>query len=134
MEIVPTFIEVLQSHCDGLSHEAYAKFWTRCYGRLNFGMKKYGKPLTTDDGRDSLQDAWEEAFDGAQYLLKAYLEGQAPSNLFHEQIRLLLNIEALKNNIRDREVISSDRGAAISGGCSGTTKEAGTDEDVSCPF
>ena len=42
--------------------------------RDDFGRKKYGVPLMTEDGRDTLQDAYEEALDLAVYLKKAILE------------------------------------------------------------
>lgn len=37
-------------------------------------MKKYGVPLTTDNGRDPLLDAWEEAADLLFYLTQALME------------------------------------------------------------
>ena len=42
--------------------------------RDQFGTKKYGMPLFINDGRDTLQDAYEEALDLAVYLKKAILE------------------------------------------------------------
>ena len=34
------------------------------------GHKKYGKPLLPNDGRDSMQDLYEELLDAAQYIRK----------------------------------------------------------------
>ena len=44
------------------------------HGRDALGMRKYGRPLLPHDGRDTLQDAYEEALDLAVYLRKAMLE------------------------------------------------------------
>jgi hypothetical protein len=44
------------------------------HGRDALGMRKYGRPLQPHDGRDTLQDAYEEALDLAVYLRKAMLE------------------------------------------------------------
>jgi hypothetical protein len=44
------------------------------HGRDALGMRKYGRPLLPYDGRDTLQDAYEEALDLAVYLRKAMLE------------------------------------------------------------
>lgn len=38
------------------------------------GLRKYGKPLRPQDGRDTLWDAYEEALDLAVYLRKAIAE------------------------------------------------------------
>ena len=39
--------------------------------RKEAGIKAYGKPLHANNGRDALQDAYEEALDLAQYLKQA---------------------------------------------------------------
>ena len=44
--------------------------------RVDMGEKQYGEPLTTHNGRDALQDAYEEALDMAMYLKQAILERQ----------------------------------------------------------
>lgn len=38
------------------------------------GMKTYGRPMTTGDGRDGLLDAYEEALDLCCYLKKVLME------------------------------------------------------------
>jgi hypothetical protein len=43
-------------------------------GRTAEGIRKYGRPLQTFNGRFSLQDAYEEALDQVQYLKQAILE------------------------------------------------------------
>lgn len=42
--------------------------------RRAYGKKKYGRILETDNGRDALKDAWEEALDLFTYLTQARLE------------------------------------------------------------
>lgn len=42
--------------------------------RDEFGWKKYGKHLKPNDGRDTLQDAYEESLDLCVYLKKAIIE------------------------------------------------------------
>lgn len=38
------------------------------------GQRQYGRPLTPFNGRDALQDAYEEALDLAAYLKQAIIE------------------------------------------------------------
>ncbi len=40
------------------------------------GLETYGVPLTAHNGRNALQDAYEEALDLAAYLKQAIIEGQ----------------------------------------------------------
>ncbi len=42
--------------------------------RKEAGTKKYGVPLQPHNGRDALQDAYEEALDLCQYLKQAIIE------------------------------------------------------------
>lgn len=42
--------------------------------RREHGIRKYGRALETDNGRDALKDAWEEALDLFTYLTQARLE------------------------------------------------------------
>lgn len=42
--------------------------------RVRVGAQEYGEPLTTQNGRDALQDAYEEALDLAMYLRQAIAE------------------------------------------------------------
>jgi hypothetical protein len=41
--------------------------------RTAFGMKKYGQPLMTEDGRDGVEDARQELGDLLQYVCKVAL-------------------------------------------------------------
>jgi hypothetical protein len=42
--------------------------------RMEYGVRKYGTPLQTHNGRDALVDAWEEALDLLTYLTQMRLE------------------------------------------------------------
>lgn len=42
--------------------------------RRSYGIRKYGRPLETHNGRDALTDAWEEALDLLTYLTQMRLE------------------------------------------------------------
>lgn len=42
--------------------------------RRDYGRVEYGGPLVTNDGRNSLWDAYQEALDLAVYLRKAIIE------------------------------------------------------------
>ena len=42
--------------------------------RVEMGREKYGAPLTTNNGRPALQDAYEEALDLAMYLKQRIME------------------------------------------------------------
>ena len=42
--------------------------------RAAAGVRKYGMPLQTDNGRDALWDAYQEAMDLCMYLRQAILE------------------------------------------------------------
>jgi hypothetical protein len=42
--------------------------------RRDYGIRKYGRPLETHNGRDALTDAWEEALDLVTYLTQFRLE------------------------------------------------------------
>lgn len=55
--------------------------------RTKLGMEKYGEPLTTHNGRDSMLDALQESIDLNQYLMQALmeLEGEV-KRLSEEQI------------------------------------------------
>jgi hypothetical protein len=49
--------------------------------RVKYGMKKYGQPLMSDDGRDSVVDALQEAGDLLQYIWKAKMKKEDLSQL-----------------------------------------------------
>lgn len=55
-------------------NQALKMFIKACDERNAFGKEKYGTPLQPFNGRDSLQDAIEEALDLVVYLKTAILE------------------------------------------------------------
>jgi hypothetical protein len=44
--------------------------------RVEVGRARYGVPLTTQNGRSALRDAWEEAVDLVFYLTQALMEAE----------------------------------------------------------
>lgn len=46
--------------------------------RRKLGIERYGRPVQTFNGRDALQDAYEEALDLAVYLKQAMEERKSP--------------------------------------------------------
>ncbi len=46
-------------------------------GREKLGVKKYGVKLHTFNGRDALQDLYEELLDAAQYIKQVMMERDA---------------------------------------------------------
>lgn len=42
--------------------------------RRELGIRKYGQPVMTNNGRSALRDAWEEVIDLAVYLTQMMLE------------------------------------------------------------
>jgi len=49
--------------------------------RSAFGIKKYGQPLMSQDGRDTLRDAEDELGDLIQYAFKARMNGDNLSRI-----------------------------------------------------
>lgn len=58
--------------------------------RHNFGMKKYHQPLTTDDGRDDLEDARQELGDLFMYACKCRLNHRDVNELRQHLVLLQL--------------------------------------------
>lgn len=55
--------------------------------RTKLGIEKYGEPLTTQNGRDSMLDALQESIDLNQYLMQTLMESEAEiKRLSEEQI------------------------------------------------
>ena len=48
--------------------------------RSDFGIKKYGTPLMSHNGRDALMDAYQEALDLVVYLRQAIMEREGRCN------------------------------------------------------
>lgn len=56
--------------------------------RIAVGANEYGEPLTTHNGRDALQDAYEEALDMCLYLKQALLERSDPATSLRRRLGL----------------------------------------------
>lgn len=64
--------------------------------RRQHGIRKYGRPLETGNGRDALTDLWEELVDAVSYLTQLRLErGDHIATLSPQQARRTAVTEAL---------------------------------------
>ncbi len=57
---------------------------TDMHRRRVLGINRYGTPLQTENGRDALQDAYEEALDLCVYLRQAIEERDAAKEVVEE--------------------------------------------------
>lgn len=68
--------------------------------RDKVGRARYGTPLTTNNGRDHMVDAYQEKLDSAVYLKAAWLEGRQVRDVYYAtldaifDIRLMLDADA----------------------------------------
>jgi hypothetical protein len=60
--------------------------------RDRVGRERYGTPLTVNNGRDQLVDAYQEMLDGSVYLKAAWLEGAQVRDLYHAQLDLIMQV------------------------------------------
>ena len=60
--------------------------------RDRVGRGRYGTPLTINNGRDHLVDAYQEALDKAVYLRAAWLEGAAVKDLYEQELDSIMQI------------------------------------------
>lgn len=77
--------------------------------RAETGKQNYGTYLQTNNGRDSLLDAYEEAQDLALYLKQAILERDAKANAD----ALALAVRALEEIQQRSEPLGIDRGDSV---------------------
>jgi len=78
--------------------------------RLALGVRKYGTPLESHNGRDALQDAWEEALDTMVYVMQLKLESDpgdalALSGIESSVMDVLAGLARLKTLRGDVEVL-----------------------------
>jgi hypothetical protein len=64
--------------------------------RLSLGVAKYGTPLQSHNGRDALQDCWEEVLDSTVYAVQMLLEGEEVGDVVLTLISLLGKLAWLK--------------------------------------
>jgi|SRR5271170_1136135 len=63
---------LIPSYLDKVENKTYnSEVLQQLIGRYDFGISKYGIPLMSDDGRDSVRDINEELLDAIQYTVKA---------------------------------------------------------------
>lgn len=103
--------------------------------RKRFGMAKYGTPLQAGNGRDALQDAYEEALDLVQYLRQELEE--RPRRLAADALRMSRRDELLRSQgfdpdalgnykrARDVQIEKLDEAAAVN--LAGVAKFLGAD-------
>ncbi|MBX9636019.1 MAG: hypothetical protein K2Q45_00520 [Nitrosomonas sp.] len=96
-QIVPTvlcnFIDDLKNFrldpdYDDMRNEYLTKLSNLVQERNAFGMKKYGQPLYSEDGRNGIEDARQELGDLLQYVCKISLQ----SDYNQEEREELLNL------------------------------------------
>jgi hypothetical protein len=75
--------------------------YQEAFERDQFGRAKYGVPLRPNNGRDSLDDAYQEAMDLAVYLRNAAEEAGPAGNdlrlpqLYNDSVVLMLRLRGL---------------------------------------
>lgn len=76
--------------------------------RDRVGRERYGTPLTTNNGRDHLVDAYQELLDGAVYLKAEWLEGNHQvRRAYHRTLDAILELRVMldgraKKNLEDK--------------------------------
>lgn len=97
----PESVPVAPSVLSGLAqatrdHSGGVNFWPwierRMTERIEAGRQKYGVLLETHNGRDALEDAWQEAADLVQYLTQAELEGKGGDSILPDARLLFLRL------------------------------------------
>lgn len=77
--------------------------------RYEFGLKKYGTPLMSPNGRDMIKDAKDELGDAAQYIAGCIHEGKDTSELLQwtkALVRLLETEKHVAKGAKDPKVTS----------------------------
>lgn len=101
----PKVVKALKSvHKDfNLTKSEFAELSQIMEKRNQFGIEKYGVPLSSFNGRNSLQDAFEEALDLVVYSSQSYMENKNKKHakMFEELLEaafnsLILCFKALK--------------------------------------
>lgn len=67
--------------------------------RNAFGMAKYGQPLMSQDGRNGVEDARQEAGDLLQYIYKVHLTGDKEG--VEKLVKLLQSILSVSKHLLD---------------------------------
>lgn len=104
-DLIPTWEFVVQDFkiryedaLDGVVEEHKATAWNvlnDMIARDKLGRERYGTPLTTNNGRDQLVDAYQELLDGAAYLRAAWLEGAQVSEVYYAQLDVIMKVRLM---------------------------------------
>jgi hypothetical protein len=97
VEVTPLLLEWLEK--EGASD--HVKELIRA--RHEYGLKKYGQGLMSEDGRGTMEDARQEAGDLLQYLFKAIIQQRVVPSVELDQLEAVLDhcrvlIELLRND------------------------------------
>ena len=68
--------------------------------RNAFGMAKYGQPLMSQDGRNGVEDARQEAGDLLQYIYKVHLAGDKEG--VEKLVKLLQSILSVSESLLEK--------------------------------
>jgi hypothetical protein len=96
--VVYDFRTRYQDAVDGVDDDNKATAWNvmnDMRDRDRVGRERYGTPLTVNNGRDQLVDAYQEMLDGAVYLKAAWLEGAQVRDLYHAQLDLIMQVRKI---------------------------------------
>ena len=108
-QVTPLLVDwLLHEMCGTVSAKKIVEMNAQLMERYDFGMKKYGQPLMTGDGRNEVVDAREEALDMLQYTYKAILNGrgrevQAEMAPYIAALCKMLNISVVEKQMTVRE-------------------------------
>lgn len=101
--VAPVVLQSLEEICRRASQEElWPELEERILRRVQAGFDKYGTFLQTMNGRDALQDAWEEACDLVMYLHQAKLEGLPVTMPLYNAEAALLGLTRLQK-LRGKE-------------------------------
>ena len=98
-EVTPLLLDWLQQN--GASDPTISLINAR---RL-YGLQKYGQSLMTEDGRNTMEDAKQEAGDLLQYLYKSFLRGERPSSEDISQLKEVLKYCEIVVSILESRIV-----------------------------
>lgn len=89
------FLQDLYSYTKGWTLADWGRLYEKSLERLQYGFTTYHKPMTAGDGQNTPEEAWQEAFDLCQYLLKCHQEGRGDvyKQMYNDTLEILLELE-----------------------------------------
>lgn len=104
-DVIPVWENVLQDFkvryedalqgIDDVGKETAWNVVNDMHARDKLGRERYGTPLTANNGRDQLVDAYQELLDGAAYLRAAWLEGRQVRDVYYAQLDAIMKIRMM---------------------------------------